>query len=205
MNIKVLPVGELGTNCYILEDEASKLAAVIDPGDEASRILEQVTQDGVQVKYILLTHGHYDHTTAVPELHEALPQAEIYIHQADSHGAGGRLFPLASQVDDLLLYDEGDALKLGGLTIEVMNTPGHSLGSVVLKVENVLFTGDTLFAGSCGRTDLRGGDYAQMLASLKRLALLEGDFRVLPGHDVASTLERERQTNYYMKEALRQP
>ena len=77
MRIKVLAVGELGTNCYVLEDEASKLAAVIDPGDEAGRILERVKQDGVQVKYILLTHGHYDHTTAVPELHEALPQAEI--------------------------------------------------------------------------------------------------------------------------------
>lgn len=202
MEIKVLPVGELGTNCYILEDEEAKLAAVIDPGDEAGRILAQVQEDGMQVKYILLTHGHYDHTTAVPELHEKLPGAQIYIHQADSHGAGGRLFPLAGQVDDLLLYDEGDTLTLGGLTIEVMNTPGHSLGSVVLKVENVLFTGDTLFAGSCGRTDLRGGNYEQMLQSLKRLALLEGDYHVLPGHDVASTLDRERQTNYYMKEAM---
>ena len=202
MEIKVLPVGELGANCYILEDEEAKLAAVIDPGDEAGRILAQVQEDGMQVKYILLTHGHYDHTTAVPELHEKLPGAQIYIHQADSHGAGGRLFPLAGQVDDLLLYDEGDTLTLGGLTIEVMNTPGHSLGSVVLKVENVLFTGDTLFAGSCGRTDLRGGNYEQMLQSLKRLALLEGDYHVLPGHDVASTLDRERQTNYYMKEAM---
>ncbi len=202
MKIRVLPVGELGTNCYILTDEASKLAAIIDPGDEAGRILAQVEQDGVQVKYILLTHGHYDHTTAVPELHEKLPGAEIYIHQADSLGAGGRLFPLAAQVDELLLYDEGDTLPLGGLTIAVMNTPGHSLGSVVLRVEDVLFTGDTLFAGSCGRTDLRGGDYGQMMDSLKRLGRLEGDFRVLPGHDVSSTLERERQTNYYMKEAM---
>jgi len=204
MKIKILPVGELGTNCYILEDEESKLCAVIDPGDEAGRILAQVQEDGMQVKYILLTHGHYDHTTAVPELHEKLPEAQIYIHQADSHGAGGRLFPLSGQVDDLLLYDEGDTLTLGGLTIEVLNTPGHSLGSVVLKVENVLFTGDTLFAGSCGRTDLRGGNYEQMLQSLKRLALLEGDYHVLPGHDVASTLDRERQTNYYMKEAMGQ-
>ncbi|MBO5727851.1 MAG: MBL fold metallo-hydrolase, partial [Oscillospiraceae bacterium] len=194
--------GELGTNCYILADEASKLCAGIDPGDEAERILAQVRAQGLQVKYILLTHGHYDHTTAVPELHEALPEAEIYIHQADSHGAGGRLFPLAAQVDDLLLYDEGDTLPLGGLTIEVMNTPGHSLGSVVLRVDDVLFTGDTLFAGSCGRTDLRGGSPDQMLASLKRLGQLEGDFRVLPGHDVSSTLEQERKTNYYMKMAM---
>ena len=202
MKISALPVGGLGTNCYILEDEGSKLAAVIDPGDEAGRILARVEQDGVKVKYILLTHGHYDHTTAVPELHEALPDADIYIHQADSLGAGGRLFPLANQVEELLLYDEGDTLPLGALTIEVMSTPGHSLGSVVLRVGDVLFTGDTLFAGSCGRTDLRGGDYGQMMDSLKRLGQLEGDFRVLPGHDVSSTLERERQTNYYMKEAM---
>ena len=202
MKIHVLPVGELGTNCYILADEQSKLCAIIDPGDEAERILAQIQAEGLQVKYILLTHGHYDHTTAVPQLHEALPEAEIYIHQADSHGAGGRLFPLASQVDDLLLYDEGDTLSLGGLTIEVMNTPGHSLGSVVLRVGDVLFTGDTLFAGSCGRTDLRGGNYEQMLASLKRLAMLEGDFRVLPGHDISSTLERERKTNHYMMLAM---
>ena len=205
MKIKAMPVGELGTNCYILEDEHSKLCALIDPGDEAGRILSQVQADGMQVKYILLTHGHYDHTTAVPELHETLPQAQIYIHQADSHGAGGRLFPLASQVDDLLLYDEGDSLTLGELTIDVMSTPGHSLGSVVLKADNVLFTGDTLFAGSCGRTVLRGGNYEQMLSSLKRLAQLEGDFHVLPGHAEASTLERERKTNYYMKEAMSQP
>ena len=202
MKIKALPVGELGTNCYILTDEQTKLCAIIDPGDEAGRILAQVQAEGLRVKYILLTHGHYDHTTAVPELHEALPEAEIYIHQADSHGAGGRLFPLASQVDDLLLYDEGDTLALGGLTIEVMNTPGHSLGSVVLRVGDVLFTGDTLFAGSCGRTDLRGGNPDQMWASLRRLGQLEGDFRVLPGHDISSTLERERKTNHYMLLAM---
>lgn len=202
MKIKTLAVGDLATNCYILADEVSKLCAVIDPGDEAERILAQVHGEGWQVKYILLTHGHYDHTIAVPALHEALPEAEIYIHQADSHGAGGRLFPLAAQVDDLLLYDEGDTLALGGLTIEVMNTPGHSLGSVVLKVGDVLFTGDTLFAGCCGRTDLRGGDYGQMLASLKRLGEMEGDLRVLPGHDISSSLDRERKTNHYMMMAM---
>ena len=151
--------------------------------------------------YILLTHGHYDHTTAVPELAKALPGVRIYIHQSDANGAGGRLFPLAGQVEELLFYDEGDTLTLGGLTIEVMHTPGHSLGSVVLRMDNVLFTGDTLFAGSCGRTDLPGGNYEQILDSLRRLARLEGDYHVLPGHDVDSMLERERQTNYYMKQA----
>ena len=202
MNIKILPVGDLGTNCYLLEDEDSRQCAVIDPGDDAPVILDALRESGMDVKYILLTHGHYDHTTAVPELHQALPDAAIYIHRADSYGAGGRLFPLASQVEGLLCYDEGDTLPLGGLTIQVLHTPGHSQGSVVLKVDDVLFTGDTLFAGSCGRTDLRGGDYEQMMASLKRLAGLEGEFHVLPGHEGTSTLERERQTNYYMKEAM---
>ena len=202
MKIEILPVGELGTNCYILTDESTGLGAVIDPGADAGQIMARIKADKLDVRYILLTHGHYDHTTAVPELAAQLPDARIYIHQGDAHGAGGRLFPLAGQVEDLLLYDEGDTLELGGLTIEVMHTPGHSLGSVVLKTGNVLFTGDTLFAGSCGRTDLRGGSYEQIMDSLKRLGRLEGDFHVLPGHDVSSTLERERQTNYYMKEAM---
>lgn len=202
MEIKTLPVGGLGTNCYVLEDGGR--AALIDPGDEAGRILAQVERDGVQVDYILLTHGHYDHTTAVPELAAALPQAKIYIHQSDANGAGSRLFPLAGRVDELLFYDEGDRLTVGGVTVRVLHTPGHSLGSVVLQADHVLFTGDTLFAGSCGRTDLPGGSYEQILASLRRLAGLEGDFHVLPGHDVASTLERERQTNFYMKQAMSQ-
>ena len=202
MKIISMQVGPIMTNCYILIDEETKQAAVIDPGEDAPRILAVLQEEAVQVEYILLTHGHYDHTTAVPELHRALPGAKIYIHQADANGAGSRLFPLASQVDDLLLYGEGDTLTLGGLTIEVLYTPGHSPGSVTLKVGDVLFSGDTLFAGSCGRTDLQGGSYDQMMASLKRLGELEGDFRVLPGHNTPSTLDREREYNSFVREAM---
>ena len=175
MEVKVLQVGPIGTNCYILEDEKARAAAIIDPGDEAGRILQVIEDDGVDVKYILLTHGHYDHTTAVPQLHKALPQAEIYIHRADANGAGSQLFPLAGQIPGLKFYDEGDTLALGDMTIQVLHTPGHSKGSVTLKVEDVLFTGDTLFAGSCGRTDLRGGSYEQIMQSLRRLGELKGD------------------------------
>ena len=202
MQVKVLQVGPIGTNCYLLEDEKAHVAAVIDPGDEAGRILQVIKDDGVDVKYILLTHGHYDHTTAVPELHQALPQAEIYIHKADANGAGSRLFPLAGQIPDLKFYDEGDALTLGELTIQVLHTPGHSKGSVTLKVGDVLFCGDTLFAGSCGRTDLAGGSYAEIMASLKKLGQLPGDYHVCPGHDVTSTLERERRRNPFLREAM---
>ena len=202
MQVKVLQVGPIGTNCYLLEDEKAHVAAVIDPGDEAGRILQVIKDDGVDVKYILLTHGHYDHTTAVPELHQALPQAEIYIHKADANGAGSRLFPLAGQIPDLKVYDEGDALTLGELTIQVLHTPGHSKGSVTLKVGDVLFCGDTLFAGSCGRTDLAGGSYEEIMASLKKLGELPGDYHVCPGHDVTSTLERERRSNPFLREAM---
>ncbi|MEH2940333.1 MBL fold metallo-hydrolase [Lawsonibacter sp. JLR.KK007] len=197
MKVSMMQVGPIGTNCYILED--GKKAAVIDPGDEADRILAQLD---VQVEYILLTHGHYDHTTGVPELHKALPGAKIYIHQADANGAGSRLFPLAGQVDDLLLYDEGDALPLGALTIEVLHTPGHSPGSVTLKAGDVLFTGDTLFAGDCGRTDLRGGSWEEILVSLGRLGKLEGNFHVLPGHGDTSDLDTERKINPYLKQGM---
>ena len=200
MKVSMMQVGPIGTNCYILEHD-NKIA-VIDPGDEAGRILGELKKSDAQVEYILLTHGHYDHTTAVPELHKALPEAKIYIHQADANGAGSRLFPLAGQVDGLLLYDEGDALPLGSLTIEVLHTPGHSKGSVTLRAGDVLFTGDTLFAGSMGRTDLSGGDEGEIMASLKRLGELEGSFTVCPGHMQTSTLDQERKTNPYLRMAM---
>ena len=203
MEVKVLQVGPIGTNCYILEDDQTNLAAVIDPGDEPELIQEALEKEGVEVRYLLLTHGHYDHTTAVPALHRVYPQADIYIHQADANGAGSTLFPLAGEVDDLKLYDEGDVIRLGDHEIQVLHTPGHSPGSVTLKVEDVLFTGDTLFAGSCGRTDLRGGSYEQIMQSLKRLGELKGDFHVCPGHEATSTLERERRSNPFLMEAMR--
>ena len=189
MKVSVMQVGPIGTNCYFLQDEESGLMAIIDPGDDWERILHQVKKAEGEVKYILLTHGHYDHTTAVPDLVKALPGVQVYIHQA-------------AQVKDLNNYDEGDTLSLGSLTIEVLHTPGHSKGSVTLKVGDVLFTGDTLFCGSCGRTDLRGGSYEEIMASLKRLGELEGDFHVCPGHDRTSTLERERKYNPFLLEAM---
>lgn len=204
MKLKALQVGPIGTNCYLLIDEATNKAAIVDPGDEADRILTTFPLRDLEVEYIFLTHGHYDHTTALPELHEALPNAKVYIHKEDANGAGTHLFPLAGQISDLHYYGEGDKLPLGELTVKVLHTPGHSPGSVVLQVEDVLFCGDTLFAGSCGRCDLRGGSFPQMLQSLKRLYELPGNYHVLPGHDTLSTLDREREGNIYMMQAMTQ-
>ena len=200
MKIKSMQVGELATNCYILIDDVEKKAAVIDPGDESDRILEELEGLDAQVEYILLTHGHYDHIGGVAQVHEALPQAKVYLHKADSRGTGFHVVPLADQVEDLQYYDDGDTLTLGSLTIHVIHTPG----GVTLRVKDVLFTGDTLFAGSMGRSDFPGGNTPQLFASLKKLALLEGDYHVLPGHDRTTTLEQERRSNVFVLEAMKQ-
>lgn len=204
MKIKSMQVGELATNCYILIDDVEKKAAVIDPGDESDRILKELEGLDAQVEYILLTHGHYDHIGGVAQVHEALPQAKVYLHKADSRGTGFHVVPLADQVEDLQYYDDGDTLTLGSLTIHVIHTPGHTPGGVTLRVKDVLFTGDTLFAGSMGRSDFPGGNTPQLFASLKKLALLEGDYHVLPGHDRTTTLEQERRSNVFVLEAMKQ-
>ena len=204
MKIRSMQVGELATNCYILIDDVEKKAAVIDPGDESDRILKELEGLDAQVEYILLTHGHYDHIGGVAQVHEALPQAKVYLHKADSRGTGFHVVPLADQVEDLQYYDDGDTLTLGSLTIHVIHTPGHTPGGVTLRVKDVLFTGDTLFAGSMGRSDFPGGNTPQLFASLKKLALLEGDYHVLPGHDRTTTLEQERRSNVFVLEAMKQ-
>lgn len=200
MKVKMMQVGPIGTNCYLLEDESTRQAAVIDPGGDAPRLLAALK--GLDVRRILLTHGHYDHTGAAAELASALPQAEVYIHERDYRDVDPGLFPLRTQLSAVNFYGEGDRLPLGELTLEVLHTPGHSQGSVTLRCGDVLFCGDTLFAGSCGRTDFPGGDTAKILASLRRLGELEGNLQVLPGHMESSTLDRERQVNPYLRQAM---
>ena len=202
MNIKVLQVGPIGTNCYILCDEAEKLCAVIDPGGDASRVAAAVAKTGCAPCAILLTHGHYDHTGGVADLQAQWPEVPTYLSRRDQ-GAGDsymlQLFPPVANAKD---YDEGDTVRVGSLTLEVLATPGHSEGSVTLRCGDVLFCGDTLFAGSCGRTDFPGGSMKKIMASLRRLGELEGDLAVYPGHMEDSTLNRERSWNPYLRQAM---
>ena len=201
MNIKTMQVGPLGTNCYLLEDEHTRAAAVIDPGGDGARIEAQLRADGAELKRILLTHAHFDHTGGVAELHAAHPDVPVFLHPADAARLGSQVFPPIGV--PTVPYGDGDVVKLGDLDIQVLHTPGHTPGGVCLLVGDALFTGDTLFQGSMGRIDFEGGSYEDIMASLARLAHLPGDFHVLPGHMDASTLERERKTNYYIREALR--
>ena len=193
-------LGELETNCYILLDEETMEAAIIDPADEAETLRDAIENMGATLKYILLTHGHRDHTLAAPKLHEMFPDAAVYIHPADKGRVGIYRYPMEELIGEALkFYDDGDTLKLGNLTIEVITTPGHTGGSVCLRVGNALFTGDTLFAGSMGRIDLPGARPDLMMSSLARLAKLEGDYDVYPGHMEPTTMARERQYNLYIK------
>ena len=194
MEITVLTLGGYMTNCYILRQEASSQCLIIDPGYEAGRILSVLQQKQLEPEAILLTHGHFDHVGAVQDL-AAETDCDVYIAEADLSLppmiTNGKLYYTHT-------YPASGTLNLAGLAIRVLPTPGHTPGSVCLLVEDTMFSGDTLFQGSCGRTDLPGGSWEQIAASLKTLASLPGDYRVLPGHGGETTLDRERQSNPYL-------
>lgn len=196
MRIETFTLGPLQTNCYLVSDEAGN-AVLIDAAAEAPRFLDAVRARGLTLRALLLTHGHFDHVGAAREIHHAAG-CPVCLHPDD------RSLPpaLSAGLFWTELYREGDALTFGGLRFTVLHTPGHTPGSVCLRCGDVLFSGDTLFAGGCGRIDFPGGSWADMKRSLRRLAQLEGDCRVCPGHGEATTLETERQYNFYMAEAV---
>lgn len=199
MNIITLPIGMLQTNCYFLCDEQTRQCAIIDPAAVGEKLLARASSEGYEVAAIFLTHAHFDHTGGLKAIHAARPELPIYVHATDTdektNMSHGHLVYTHT-------YGEGDVLSVGNLSVTVLHTPGHTLGSVCLRCEDSLFAGDTLFEGSCGRVDFPGGDGRTMMASLKRLAELPGDARVFSGHGDATTLQAERLNNPYVKEAM---
>lgn len=194
LKIHTLTLGLYQTNTYIIHDEASSSCCVIDPGYEAATIADKLDALGLTLDAILLTHGHFDHVGAVKDL-AADTDCRVFVCADDAHlppmFTGGPLYYTDS-------YAEGSILNIAGLYIHVLHTPGHTPGSVCLLTENALFSGDTLFAGSCGRTDI-GGDWAAIQKSLKRLSSMEADFKVFPGHGESTTLAAEKRYNPYMR------
>lgn len=211
MFIRSYVAGPVMTNCYILGDEATHRAALIDPAAKGAFLVRKAKDAGYEVTKILLTHGHFDHIggvkDAVKTVEEEFGVADIpvYIHKAD--------YPIAPTsfdgsislvgVENIHFYDEGSTVSVGSLTVKVLSTAGHTQGSVCLMVEDVMFTGDTLFAGSCGRTDFPNSSPVAMLESLQKLALVQGDYVVYAGHEASSTLAHEREHNPYMLYARR--
>ena len=194
MEVICLPLGAYQTNCYLAWGENSQSCIVIDPGFTPEVVLQKAAEMGKRIDAILLTHGHFDHVGGVKAIAKVSGCA-VYLHEADlampETWTDGPLFYTDT-------YQEGDTLSLCGLSIRVLHTPGHTPGSVCLAVEDTLFSGDTLFMDSCGRTDLPCGNQVAILKSLKRLASLPTDYRVLSGHGQATTLFEEKKYNPFM-------
>lgn len=206
MIIKKLEVGPIMANCYILGCDRTKKAAVIDPGDEADRILMTLSELKLTVEYLINTHGHFDHVGANARLKKATG-AKLMIHQDDapmlkdltSAAATFGLRAENSPAPDGYLAD-GDEISFGDISLTVIHTPGHSKGGVSLYTKGVLFSGDTLFAGSIGRTDLPGGNYDTLIHSIKtRLLCLDKNTIVYPGHGPETSILQEERMNPFLR------
>ncbi len=208
MNKQILSVGPIEANCTILWNDNDPSAWIIDPGSDASRIIEFIETKNLSPVLIALTHAHFDHLSAIPELLERYPDIPVHVGPGDEVMIANPLnswmpyYPVtpkpASLVADLL---DGATLEAGGLAAKIIATPGHTPGGVCFyfESEKLVLTGDTLFAGSCGRTDFPGGNAKTLSESLKRLAKLPADTVVIPGHNDTTTIGIEVKTNPYMQ------
>ncbi len=199
MTIHTLPLGFLQANCYIVAENQKCIA--IDPGGDAPSLLEFLQKNELQLEAILLTHGHFDHVGAVEEVVKATG-CQLWMHERDySYGPEHKqMFPLADcDFTEVHFYEDGEERTIAELSIYILETPGHTWGSVCILIGDSLFSGDTLFQSSIGRTDLAGGDIRWMQKSLQRLKELDKNYTVYPGHGPATTLEREKRVNPYLQ------
>lgn len=205
MIIKDLTLGPIMANCYIVGCDETKEAVVIDPGDEADKILMSLAESALTVKYIINTHGHFDHVSANKRMKD-VTGADLLIHVLDapmlkqlstSAGAWGLAAEDSPPPDRTL--DEGDIVDFGNISLNVLHTPGHTLGGISLYADSAVFVGDTLFAGSVGRTDFPGGDFSTLRESIhNKLFTLADDVTVYPGHMGPTSIGREKRSNPYV-------
>ena len=208
MKMSILKTGNFHTNCYIIKTSENNLV-VIDPGDEGDKIKEIIDKTETKLAAILLTHAHHDHTGAVKYLKEIYPEAPVYMGREDEDMINnvyrnyacvrGKAMELFKDLRADILIDDGAEIKIDDLTFKAVATPGHTKGGMTYICEDNMFTGDTLFYESIGRSDLYGGNSETICQSVTKLMLMEGDYKVFPGHGPSSTLDYERQNNKYVR------
>ena len=203
LQIDCLTLGGYQVNCYIVRKADADRCILIDPGFEPEKILRFLQEKELSVDAILLTHGHFDHVSAVADLMKKTG-CRLVMHQKDweisCNPVAAWIFPLAGrELEGLEFCAEGTSVCAADLNFEVLETPGHTRGSVCYRCEDAIFTGDTLFDGACGRTDLPGGSWEDISYSLERLKEIPENLRVLPGHGDATTLDDQRQSNPYLR------
>jgi len=204
--VRRLTVGPLGTNCYLVAATPGAQAAVIDPGGESARIMAEAETNDLLVVYVINTHGHSDHVAANREVMEATG-AKLAIGELDAPLLSDPVANISAFTGEEVrspeadvLVDDGDRLELGRLNLRIMHTPGHTAGGISILAEDVLFSGDTLFAGSVGRTDLPGGSPRQLAVSLRtKIEPLDDDVTVYPGHGESTTIGREKLLNPFLR------
>lgn len=204
MILNVYPAGIFQANCYIIGDEKSKLGIIVDPGGDSKGILNQCNGMELDIKYIILTHGHGDHIGAVQDI-KAVTGAKILMNKKDEYlikGGNKNLMPILRDIKEFEIDEyikEGHIIKLGDLNISVIETPGHTPGGISLKLDNILITGDTLFKGSIGRTDFEFGSYDELISSInKKLMVFNDETIVYPGHGPSTTIGYERRFNSFI-------
>ncbi|MCX7884983.1 MAG: MBL fold metallo-hydrolase [Caloramator sp.] len=204
MILKVYPAGIYMANCYIIGDKNTKTGAIVDPGGNPEGILEECKKNGLEIKYIIITHGHGDHIAGVWELKEAT-KAKILMNKKDEYLTKGETLSITPILRNIKLFEideyiqEGDIIKVGDINIEVLETPGHTPGSVSLKIDNIILTGDALFKGSIGRTDFPGASYEQLINSIKeKLMIYSDDTLIYPGHGSSTTVGEEKKYNPFL-------
>lgn len=206
MDMERIVVGPLQVNCYLIYDRESLEAIVVDPGDEPERIMKTITERKLKVKYIVCTHGHFDHIGAATAIKKKTgakiainkDDLEIYLRAKDQAFVWGIRIEVPEKPE--IYLSEGDNVAFGGLKLSVLSTPGHSPGGICLNGEGIIFSGDTVFAGSVGRTDFYGGSIEELKKSFKRILSLPPDTKIFPGHGEETTVKHEKSYNFFAGE-----